>query len=61
MTFSDGIWHNIVAVDPAAQAMFRNAFLELNRRFFPGNEKRLCQEWRLFHRNLRSLESWRIK
>ena len=36
MTLGDGIRRNIAHVDPAERAMLRDAFLELNRRFFPG-------------------------
>lgn len=37
MALGDGIRYNIASVDPAERAMLRDALLELNRRFFPGN------------------------
>jgi hypothetical protein len=36
MALGDGIRRNIAAVDPSERALLRDAFLELNRRFFPG-------------------------
>ena len=36
MALGDGIRCNIAAVNPAERALIRGAFLELNRRFFPG-------------------------
>lgn len=36
MTMGDGIRRNIKDVDPSERAALRDAFLELNRRFFPG-------------------------
>ena len=36
MTFGDGIRYNIASVDPAERTLLRDAFLELNRRHFPG-------------------------
>jgi len=36
MTLGDGIRRNIAHIDPAERALLRDAFLELNRRFFPG-------------------------
>jgi hypothetical protein len=36
MALGDGIRRNIAHVDPTERAMLRDAFLELNRRFFPG-------------------------
>ncbi len=37
MALGDGIRRNIAAVDPAERALLRDALIELNRRFFPGN------------------------
>jgi len=37
MALGDGIRRNIASVDPAERALLRDALLELNRRFFPGN------------------------
>lgn len=37
MPLGDGIRRNIAHVDPAERALLRDAFLELNRRFFPGS------------------------
>lgn len=37
MPLGDGIRRNIAHVEPAERAMLREAFLELNRRFFPGS------------------------
>jgi len=37
MPLGDGIRRNIGHVDPTERAMLRDAFLELNRRFFPGS------------------------
>lgn len=36
MALGDGIRRNIAHVDPSERALLRDAFLELNRRFFPG-------------------------
>src|SRR5262245_13557240 len=36
MALGDGIRRNIASVDPSERALLRDAFLELNRRFFPG-------------------------
>lgn len=36
MALGDGIRRNIADVDPSERALLRDAFLELNRRFFPG-------------------------
>jgi hypothetical protein len=36
MTLGDGIRRNIAHVDPSERALFRDALLEMNRRFFPG-------------------------
>ena len=36
MALGDGIRRNIAHIDPAERALFRDALLELNRRFFPG-------------------------
>ena len=36
MAFGDGIRRNIAQVEPSERALLREAFLELNRRFFPG-------------------------
>lgn len=36
MPLGDGIRRNIGHVDPTERAMLRDAFLELNRRVFPG-------------------------
>lgn len=37
MTLGDGIRRNIAHVDPSERALLRDAFLELNRRHFPGD------------------------
>lgn len=37
MALGDGIRRNIAHVDPSERALFRDAFLELNRRYFPGS------------------------
>ncbi len=37
MALGDGIRRNIAHVDPSERAFLRDAFLELNRRFFPGS------------------------
>ena len=37
MALGDGIRRNIASVDPAERVLLRDALLELNRRFFPGN------------------------
>jgi len=37
MALGDGIRRNIAHVDPDERALLRDAFLELNRRFFPGS------------------------
>jgi Common central domain of tyrosinase/von Willebrand factor type A domain len=37
MALGDGIRRNIAHVEPSERALFRDAFLELNRRFFPGS------------------------
>ena len=37
MALGDGIRRNIATVDPAERALLRVAFIELNRRFFPGS------------------------
>jgi hypothetical protein len=37
MALGDGIRRNIASVDPAERALLRDALLELNRRFFPGD------------------------
>lgn len=37
MTLGDGIRRNIAHVEPEERALLRDAFLELNRRFFPGS------------------------
>ncbi|MBX3325707.1 MAG: hypothetical protein KF682_07390, partial [Nitrospira sp.] len=37
MALGDGIRRNIASVDPTERALLRDALLELNRRFFPGN------------------------
>mgnify|MGYP001305641189 CR=1 FL=1 len=37
MALGDGIRRNIASVDPTERALFRDALIELNRRFFPGN------------------------
>ncbi|WP_211482578.1 hypothetical protein [Arthrobacter sp. OV608] len=37
MPLGDGIRGNIASVDPSERALLRDAFLELNRRFYPGN------------------------
>jgi Common central domain of tyrosinase len=39
MVLGDGIRRNIAHVDPAERAMLRDAFLEINRRFFPGTRE----------------------
>ena len=36
MPLGDGIRRNIAQVDPSERALLRDAFIELNRRFFPG-------------------------
>jgi len=36
MAFGDGIRRNIASVDPIERAMLRDAFKELNHRFFLG-------------------------
>src|SRR5712692_2767398 len=36
MALGDGIRRNIAQVDPSERALLRDAFIELNRRFFPG-------------------------
>ena len=36
MALGDGIRRNLAQVDPSERALLRDAFLELNRRFFPG-------------------------
>ena len=36
MPLGDGIRRNITQVDPSERALLRDAFIELNRRFFPG-------------------------
>jgi hypothetical protein len=36
MALGDGIRRNIAHVDPAERALLRDAFVELNQRFFPG-------------------------
>ncbi len=36
MAFGDGIRRNIAHVDPSERALLRDAFIELNKRFFPG-------------------------
>ena len=38
MAFGDGIRRNIASVDPTERALLRDAFKELNRRFFPGEK-----------------------
>ncbi len=37
MALGDGIRRNIARVDPKERALLRDAFIELNRRFFPGD------------------------
>jgi hypothetical protein len=37
VALGDGIRRNIAFVDPSERALLRDAFIELNRRFFPGN------------------------
>jgi hypothetical protein len=37
MALGDGIRRNIASVDPAERALLRDALIELNHRFFPGN------------------------
>jgi hypothetical protein len=37
MALGDGIRRNVASVDPTERAMLRDAFVELNRRFFPGS------------------------
>ncbi len=37
MALGDGIRRNIALVEPEERALFRDAMIELNRRFFPGN------------------------
>ena len=37
MPLGDGIRRNIASVDPAERALLRDAFVELNRRVFPGS------------------------
>ena len=37
MALGDGIRRNIATVDPAERALLRDALIEFNRRFFPGN------------------------
>ena len=36
MALGDGIRRNIASVDPSERARLRDALLELNRRFYPG-------------------------
>ena len=36
MALGDGIRRNIAQVDPAERALFRDAILELHKRYFPG-------------------------
>lgn len=38
MALGDGIRRNIAHVDPAERALLRDAIIELNHRFFPGNK-----------------------
>lgn len=37
MALGDGIRRNIASVDPTERALLRDALIELNHRFFPGN------------------------
>lgn len=37
MALGDSIRRNIASVDPAERALFRDALIEINRRYFPGN------------------------
>jgi Common central domain of tyrosinase len=37
MALGDGIRRNIASIDPTERALLRDALIELNRRFFPGN------------------------
>ena len=37
MPFGDNVRRNIASVDPTERALLRDAMLELNRRFFPGD------------------------
>ena len=37
MPFGDGIRRNIAHVEPSERALLRDAFIEMNRRFFPGS------------------------
>jgi hypothetical protein len=37
MVLGDGVRRNIASVDPSERAMLRDAFIELNRRVFPGS------------------------
>ena len=36
MALGDGIRRNIAQVDPAERALFRDAILELHKRYYPG-------------------------
>ena len=37
MALGDGIRRNIAYVEPAERALFRDALIQINQRFFPGS------------------------
>src|SRR3712207_2495204 len=39
MVLGDGIRRNVASIDPSERAMLRDAFIELNRRVFPGSRE----------------------